>query len=370
MSRTLAMTLVLSGCATVASRGDYRDYRAVRLAADDSERLVAMSAYLDAHPDGNWSPEISSARAEMEPTFFEESKSTADGLRLYLSTYPQGVYVDQARSRLAALDAVARSRAGDAEADREVTREQREAQLERRRQWASYAVAYWTRILLGVENWGAPIGEVAAANQAFDDAFGANPRPRCTREECIKFYQLDYAIAVPGQTQMQRVIRLLLRLRFDADQKLVRAELLMPDRGFSRWYEVENQEPVIDQDPEARQATIEWALERIVPIVREIAPTARGIDVVPEPIDPPRVRAPNQPDPGASARPGEDQSASPAGPATVEVVEPPSDDSLVLPLAIQGLRVGDMRVVVFAAADDDEGAAYDGLFIEFQPDAS
>lgn len=372
--KTLGVVLVatvVSACAAFAGKADYRAYRQIELAQDDHARTEAMAEYVREHPDGKWSDEVRTEREQAEPGLFEASKSSRDGLAFYLRVYPEGQFNEQARQRLAALEAVAGSRQAGEKAAQGVRQERRTQTLEERRQWGSKAVSYWARTLLGVENWGSAIGEVASNNAEFNRAFSTAPRPRCSREECIKFYQLGFAIPVPGRTRIDRTLRMMLRLRFDGrDQKLVRAELLMPERGFSRWFELETQQFSEDADPEQRQQAVDWALQRIVPIVREIAPDATGIDVVPEPIDPPRVRAPNQPDPGASAIPGEDTGEAPTqAPEQAETTEAPeSDGTLVLPLALQGLQIRNIRVVVFAAADDDEGPAYDGLFLELVED--
>jgi hypothetical protein len=272
------------------------------------------------------------------------------------------------------------------------------------------ASQFWTRTMIGITNWGQPIARVARRNPEFSQAFGANPPPRCSREECIKFYQAGFAIPVPGSTRIERKLELFLRLRM-RNSDVYRAELLLPNKGFSRWYEQENRTLVIDEDPEMRQQAINWAIERIMPAIREVAPNAQQIMVVPEPIDPPTLRAPNQPDPGAGfdtpaptpETPEQPQSADqPSSPAPQEGAgrggglddllrravgdegeqggttpapepEPPPPDvepeSMVLPIALDGFKVGDVRIVIFAAAAEDYGAAYDGLFIEHEATA-
>ncbi len=377
MTRLQRLTLLVAlstGCAIFASKGDYRDYRTVEQADDERARQVAMAAYLRAHPDGQWADEIRAEREQQELALYEANKSTVDGLTYYLHVYPEGRYVAPARQRLAALESVAGSRRAGEEAAQDVRRERRQEVLEARRQWATKAITFWSRILLGVEHWGQPIAEVARANAEFNRAFGAAPRPRCSQTECIKFYQLDFALPVPGRTRIDRSLRILLRLKLD-EGKLTRAEMLLPSRGFSRWYELEEQQFIEDADPEQRQHAIDWALNKIIPTIRNIVPSATGIDVVAEPIEPPTVRAPNQPDPGASSVPGEapEDSAPEAQLPAADADQPPPAESsgeLVLPLALQGLRTENLRVVVFAAADDDEGPAYDGLFLEYVPSAS
>lgn len=339
--------IVLLGCATVAGRDDYAAYREVRLAEADDERRSAIAEYLSAHPNGAWAGDLRAEHDAAEREVYESNKSDAEGLRYYLRVYPEGQFAEQAQARLAALDAVRVNRQREADADREIHRERREQGLEERRQWATTAISFWTRILLGVSEWGKPISEVAAAHPEFNDAFRADPPPRCNASECIKYYELDFAVPVPGQTRIERQIRLVLRLRFDGENReLVRAEMLMPDRGFSRWYELSNTEFLETADPEQRQHSIDWALERLIPWVREQAPQAQAVDVVPEPIDPPTVGAMGQ------------------------ALETDTEGELVLPLALQGLRTAGLEIVVFAAADDDAGPAYDGFFIRrVQPDA-
>jgi len=358
VSSLVLVSCVAAGCAMAAGKADYRDYRTIQT-RHGTERMFAMRDYLARHPDGRWAPEIREERESHEPSLFEASKSTAAGLRFYLEAYPQGRFVSQAEQRLAALSTVAESRQTQEEQAAEVRAQQREDAAEQRRLWGTKAVTFWSRTLLGVQNWGRPIPEVASASEEFNEAFGAEPRPHCNTEECIKFYHLDYYIPVPGRTRMEKRLSILLRLRLEGGDaetpgNLVRAEMLMPRRGFSRWYELENQQFVVDEDPEQRQQVIAWALERIIPIIREIAPTAQGIDVIPEPIDPPTVRE----NPVAE---GEDEEAPEEAPEEAA-------GELVLPLALHGLRVGNIKIVVFAAADDDLGVAYDGLFLELSPE--
>jgi hypothetical protein len=407
---TLALGMALSaGCSIFAAKDDYAAYRQIRVAQTDRERAVAMAHYIEEHPEGEWASSVQKKRARAEDPLFESSKATIDGLRFYLEAYPEGKYAEQARARLEALGTVAERKQTEQKAEREVEREQREEAINRRRQWASRAVSFWVKTLLEVDRWGQPIAAVAKNNPEFNRAFGKNPRPRCSRTECIKFYQLRYGIPVPGQTQIERTVELLLRLKLE-EGKLVRAEVLMPEKGFSRWFELEKQTLVTDEDPAQRNEAIEFALSRIVPAVKAAAPGASNYDVIPEPIEPPEVRAPNQPDPGASNLPGQEAPTEPAdaGEDASDAEEPgqgseadgreaageggegqldelldravgdegqepepeaepdpePEPETMMLPIAIQGFQTDSLIVGVFAAPTDDYGRAYDGLFME------
>ena len=409
MSRAIRVALValaaavLAGCAVLASKSEYQSYREIRMAEERNAKLIAMQQYMAEHPDGLWAKSIQEERVRLEPEVWAESHSSREGLEFYLAAFPDGPHAAEARPRLAALQTVQSGRQEEEERAREVERQRREELAERRRTWLTRAMQFWTQTMIGVNNWGSPIAEVAQQNPAFSRAFGQEPRPRCSREECIKFYQSQYAIPVPGSTRIDRTVDLLLRLRMQ-NGEVERAEMLLPNKGFSRWFEQVNRTIVTDEDPTQRQQAIEWALERIIPAIREVAPNAQPIDVVPEPIDPPTVRAPNQADPGASRAPGDtadeaaeeepaaeeqpqaaeeqpqqagggggldelleraagDEEPAPAEPEPTP--EPAAEpESMVLPIALQGFRAGDVRIVIFAAAGEDYGAAYDGVFIE------
>ena len=340
--------LLASACAAFVPRAEYRDYRAVRLAENDETELRAIGVYLDAHPEGQWAGDLRAKRAEMEQGYFELAKESGEGLRAYLDIFPEGRFAAEAERRLSAMSNVSDARNSEDAERRARVEGVREEMQEARRQWAAQATEFWSRVLLSVNGWDRPMAEVVADNPAFDDAFRAAPRPRCSSSECVKFYTLDYAIAVPGQTRLERRMRIMLRLRFSEAQvetpaKLVGAELLMPNRGFTRWYELETGTPVLDLDPESRSATLEWAVERLVPMLRRHLPNAVGIDVIADPIDVIAVL---------------ENEGDEAAPAT-------DPASLSLPVTLQGLRDGDREIVVFAASEDDEGPAYDGFYVRF-----
>ncbi|MCS6797595.1 MAG: hypothetical protein NZ898_03530 [Myxococcota bacterium] len=435
--RVASVALILmstAGCAVLASKREYAAYRATRLARDPIERLEAMQRYIAEYPRGMWARRVGQERARIEPDFYAAHRGTRDGLALYLRLFPDGRFVEEARPRLAALSVVQTGRDVEAERAAELERQRQAALAEQRRTWLTRAAQYWTRTLVSLEGWGQPIAEVARRNPSFSRAFGESPRPRCSRDECIKHYHAGYAIPVPGATRIDRTVHMILRIAMRAG-RVERFEMLLPHRGFSRWYEQENRVLVADEDPQARQAAIEWAVDRIVAALREAAPEARPVDVVLDPIIPPRLGStdaqgadqtggaevggqasggqaaagaassatPSQPtagEPSTSQAPaaaggtagssqgsgeptidellrraaGEEPLSPPPGtnasagqPAVVE----PTTATLVVPVTLQGFRVGPVQVAVFAASDDDTGEAYDGVVLErVQPEAA
>lgn len=265
-----AAALLLTACATFSDKSDYYDYREVRLSRDDSARLLAMQRYVTRHPDGRWYAEVQRERASRDRSVFEAGRSERKGLELYLAAFPDGDFAAQAKSRLAAIAVIEQRKREEAERAQRLAEERKLRDEELSRTWVTRFFGYWLKTLVELQNWGSPIEQVARGNPEFSRAFGRPPRPRCSAEECVKYYESLYAVPVPGGTRIERAMRLWLRLRLEQG-KLVRAELLLPGSGFSRWQELEERRPSVDGDAEARVQALEWALGRILPQLDKLA---------------------------------------------------------------------------------------------------
>jgi hypothetical protein len=266
----LTFATLSSGCALFAGKSDYADYRTIRLSTDTSERAVAMRSYVEKHPSGQWRDEIEEARKSQELKTFEVGKDSRKGLEYYLQAYPDGTYVTQAKSRLDAIGLIEQQKkqARDQAAVLAETRKQRAQEL--RRTWLGRFMGYWIDTLTSLQGWGEAIPTVANNNPQFSRAFGALPRPRCTQDECVKYYASAYAVPVPGGNRIERNLSFLLRLKMRSG-KLDRAELLLPDRGFSRWYELEERRAVSSGERAERERAVEWAIKRALPLIEQLA---------------------------------------------------------------------------------------------------
>jgi len=259
MRRAIALvTLVLwiGGCSVFATHEEYGAYRTVHLAQNDDERLLAMATYMEHYPHGYWASEISNERDAREQGVWLSGNSTQAGLERYLAAYPDGTYAEQAHARLAAVSHVEEHREVEQEHVVAVQRVDAAAQAEQRRQWVTQATTFWARTLLGIRNYGQSIAQVARANPEFSTAFGQAPAPMCTPTHCLKHYHAHYAIPVPGATRIEREMQLFMRIRLESGH-VERVEVLMPNMGFSRWYELENRTLVTDEDPAQRQQAME-----------------------------------------------------------------------------------------------------------------
>jgi hypothetical protein len=400
-----AVSITITSCATIAGHDEYAAYRRLHIAREQNERLEALARYAERFPTGLWIEEVRAERNAKEPEIWSSHNATAEGLQFYLAVYPDGTYVQQAQQRLAALSTIHVHREVEQEHVQELHQEQRQQAAEDRRLWVTRAVQFWTRTLLGIRNYGQSIGQVARANAEFSQAFGQVPAPLCTPTSCIKHYHARYAIPVPGATRIEREIHVFLRILLEQG-RVQRVELLIPNKGFSRWYELVNRTVVTDEDPDQRQAALTWALEQLEPVMAEAFAGAQAADVIPAPISPisaaaqaasaasvesdetaapgapasetpPPASSDEAPGTGGSSPTGIDELLSQAvGPdgqsgttGTPMAEEPPPDVSaLTLPLGLRAVQRGNVRMVIFAAGDEDYAEGYDGFYIEVARD--
>jgi len=292
-NRQLCCALISSwlcgGCVLLADKADYADYREIRLSTQPTDRAIAMRTYVERHPRGRWRDEVEAERKREELQVFESGKDTRAGLEHYLRAFPDGTFVGQARSRLKAVALIEQQRQREAEQAAQVTQLRKARAEELRRTWMGRFLAYWVKTLAELQGFGEPIADVARQNPQFSRAFGALPRPRCTQDECVKYYTSAYAVPVPGGNRLERTLSLLLRLRLRAG-KLERAELLLPDRGFSRWYELENRREVPAKSRDARVTAMNWAIERALPGITALGDAFAAVPTAALPtIEPPAI---------------------------------------------------------------------------------
>lgn len=387
----------LDGCALATTHGQAAAYRNLSRMPPGNDRAIALTAYATEYPSGGWIDEVQAERRRDEEQIWTENQNRREGIEFYLAAYPDGQYVERAQQRLAGFN-ITRDRAEQvADRTHEAQAQTAEEQAQYRREWVTRAAQFWARTLVGIRNYGSPISQVARANREFSQAFGQAPAPACTATSCIKHYRAQYAIPVRGGNRLEREMHVFLRLRLDRG-RVERAEVLFPNKGFSRWYELENRTVVTDEDPSQRQAAIEWALARLEPVIMQAAAGSHSIDIIPDPIDPIAEAAPTtgeEPDTATDINvapaPATDPAAPTAAPTGGETdeenrsidelmagaaggsteatpTETPTEDvagaTLVLPIGLRALQLRNVRVAVFAAGDEDYGDAFDGFYIE------
>jgi hypothetical protein len=407
-----AFACLVCACATVTTKDEYAAYRAAEIAEADATRLTAERDYLAKYPGGRWAGEFQEDMAQSETKFFESQRYTEAGMKLYLDLYPKGTFASQVRSRLAAMGTLERRQREQQETMTAVAEAKSAREAELRRTWMTRFLGHWLHLLTHLQGWGAPIASVATQNAAFSKAFGRAPRPRCTHDECLKYYTGAYAIPIPGGTRVERTSQFIVLLRLDQG-KLVRAELLMPGWGFSRWSELENRTMVVDVAPEERDAAVAWATDKLRAMLPELqgatpeagyalAPIAKPVIGPPGTLIDTQVESPEHAAPvlGNASAPDaagstdymapvrgdkkkdlvlapvlvtesgavfEDNSLETESQATSEravVTELPETGAGASAPQVWAYRMGSVRVALFAASGVEGEAPYDGVVIE------
>lgn len=265
----LAVTWMVSACAVGVPKGEYQAYRSVRVAAEPDQQLLRMRVYLDAYPEGAWAAEFERARRARESAFFEQARRDRQGLERYLTIYPDGAFVAQAQTRLAALtslETAERDRQQQAEA---TAANERARAAELARTWATRFAAYWLGVFSELPAWGETLPELAASEPVFSQVFGRPPRPRCTAEECLKYYTAQYAVPWAAGGQLPRTLQLVVRLEL-ARGRVKQVQLLWPGWGFSRWFEAERGKLVHDAVAADRKEALDWAFARVKGLLSDL----------------------------------------------------------------------------------------------------
>lgn len=258
--RTRAILLVLTGCATLrpitASNDDERDYRAVRISQSWGARLQNAQRYVEQHPTGAYAAEVKDIFDREEPTFFDQSSATRDGLRNYIAWLPHGPHAANVIPLLVSFDA----KVEDFEtfklmkAARSTEKLLAEAAEERRiaDEWLSASVA----ALADDQPWGHAVGDapvlLAVLKGGQSSTWGGIPSVREGR----------FAYAVPSPDGLQRRL-VVARLALGVEGGVVRTGRLEGVDLVVRWAELDALRPLDAAKTEDRAFAASRMRERL-----------------------------------------------------------------------------------------------------------
>lgn len=305
--------LLLASCSTLAAREEWGAYRAFRYESNSDQRTTLGARYLERYPNGRFRAQVEAEVGNREEEFWDQRRSTLEGLQAYLAAFPTGQHAQEARQRIAVYqaerDRVARERAANAAAERERLAAERRAANERQRLFARNTFLYWLRTLGGLDGWGEPIPAVAQRNPEFNAAFGAQPPPVCRAGRCRKAFQVACTVPIPGRTALSRQLLPTLDLVL-RERRVVQAALVFQRRGLGTWFECETQTPVESGDADAQGQAQRWALDQLKGLVATAFPDAR--ETPPELLGPPpEMESPSDDDDPEAGRRRAAQAAQP-----------------------------------------------------------
>ena len=270
--------LLLGGCAVATSGSEYSAYRTFRYETNPDRRTALGSEYLHEYPQGNFRSSVMGEVSHQEEDFWEERRSTLQGLQAYLHAFPSGTHAGEARARVEVYETERRrqveAQATAEQAERERLAAERRASNERQRLFARNTILFWLRQFGTLDGWGEMIPVVAQRNPDFNTAFGGEPPPVCRAGRCRKAFQTDFFVPQPGRSAIPRRLSLSLDLML-RERRVMQAGLVMHRRGLSVWYECETQGFCDPSDAEARQRSVHWAMDQLKGIVATAYPDAR-----------------------------------------------------------------------------------------------
>lgn len=326
-SFVFASGLALSAsCATVTSQAEYGAFRTFRYESNTERRIHLGAEYMEHYPNGQFRSVVQADVLRREEDFWEEKRSTLEGLQVYLRAFPAGVHVQEANARVQAYE---NERRAQDEARRERERQERErldterrAANERQRRFARDTMVYWLRSIGVVEGWGERLGTIRERNAEFATAFGGAPEPAPRPNGVRKTYPIDFTVPVPGRTALSRRLNLsfdlITRLVAPRDRRVVQSQLVLHNRGLTAWFECETQGQCDPTDPEQRARSVRWSMDQLRGIVATAYPEAR---------ETPTNMA--GPEPEMEGELGAEEASDAAAPATAAPAIPPQ------PLGVQ-----------------------------------
>lgn len=396
------LALSLAGCTSAVSHDVYSSYRATRLATDEDTAIRAMAEHVEAYPTSPWAEPMRATLAGKAERLGDVAlgvRCNEPGLERFARLFPDHQRAPLARAMLVRCQRRPTEAVGPTEATTG---------------WARAQLGHWTPLALGADGYGLLAAAFAAENPALARAFGEalNRRPtasgcaasedcvarlapaRCLEDEpCLALVmETRFRIAQPRRTLLWRDLEIVVRLHPPVGG-IQRTEILLPGRGFSRWYELEHPGEVVeDFDPPSRERAVQWAqaelaamfgeagdwMEGDVAVVRELAPLRA--------VEPPTAVAPAEPveapadEPLEGCEPDDDlcryleqatggREATPESEAAAPVDTAPTEAALpALRRATATFTNAELRVVLFAATAENPGEALDGFYVEARPE--
>lgn len=322
--------LAPSGCVLLASTGEYRLYRKIRLTDSDLTRGQLIRAYERDHAGGALAGDIAKIRRRLDRRLFGRAIDEY-GIGIYLRALPDGERRGEAEARLRALERARAEREAVARAEAEQAAAQARQEDQQRRRWFRAAFLGWIQILSRVGGWNTPMPDFLTANAELAAVWReGGVAPVCDENVCAREYPHDYFIRRRGGTRIDRQARFLLRIH-QTDGKVTRIDLLLAGQGFFAWSELESQEEIDPEDPaavaEARQRAKTALTEMLQTnlsggaageVPQDRAATVLGVYVK----DPVRIEVVAAPPDAPNVGPGEGLSVTWAPPAPTPPPEP------------------------------------------------
>jgi hypothetical protein len=327
---TVLLCLAPTGCVLLASTGEYRLYRKIRLTDSDLTRGQLIRAYERDHAGGALAGDVAKIRRRLDRRLFGRAIDEY-GIGVYLRALPDGERRGEAEARGRALERARAQREVVARAEAEQAAAQARQEDQQRRRWFRAAFLGWVQILSRLSAWSTPMPDFLGANAELAAVWReGGVAPVCDENVCAREYPHDYFIRRRGGTRIDRQARFLLRIH-QVDGKVTRIDLLLAGQGFFAWSELESQEEIDPEDPAAVAQARERAKTALTEMLQTSVPGGTAAEVPADRAatilaayvkDPVRIEVVAAPTDAPNAGPGEGLSVSAAPPAPPPPPEP------------------------------------------------
>jgi hypothetical protein len=194
----LVLSLLLGSCASTArvtgDFGEYRSYRAIRLAPTLEQRLGASERYLREYPHGDYREEVRRWFAPAEKHYFKLAWNNLPRLRAYLDAMPKGPHAEAVSDRITELESrrVFADRRDQRMLDVARGFESRFAEAAEQRRELLRELSVWARLLGQTRTFGEPTSELDS--ELLLRFRVRQPPGTCAADLCTKVFSFPYAV--------------------------------------------------------------------------------------------------------------------------------------------------------------------------------
>ncbi|HEY3665566.1 MAG TPA: hypothetical protein VGL19_06175 [Polyangiaceae bacterium] len=194
----MVLSLLLGSCASTArvtgDFGEYRSYRAIRLAPTLEQRLGASERYLREYPHGDYREEVRRWFAPAEKHYFKLAWNNLPRLRAYLDAMPKGPHAEAVSDRITELESrrVFADRRDQRMLDVARGFESRFAEAAEQRRELLRELSVLARLLGQTRTFGEPTSELDS--ELLLRFRVRQPPGTCAADLCTKVFSFPYAV--------------------------------------------------------------------------------------------------------------------------------------------------------------------------------
>lgn len=273
------LAVIFAGCAAFTSKQEYWLFRQIMEAKDLGNKAELYREYVSQYPSGTYAGRIKDVQQEIEFAVYNATGQDKGKIHKYIELFPDGRFTADAKDKLVQLDALEQMKTTEAETLKKKKEEQARLAEEKRKKYVSEitgAMADWTSVSISTYVYGISVTELAKASKRFKELWSSEPLAECSTDACLKSYELSYHYQVMGATRIDRIIRMVVLLKF-REGKIRGMSVNFIGRGFIGLRELIENEP-----QESTKETLEdaggFAADLLISTLQSLVPTGKELE--------------------------------------------------------------------------------------------